>query len=580
MDDAPSRPALPIIDYADLRTTAVAVARALGSTPHDTSHDVADESGVSVEGDEHGVGSDLPLSNSKRPVSSFINVPLPSRPLPPRSTAAAAESKRGMQSNQGALCCTCSSSDGGDVGCDYGSEPRWGEEQQQQQQQKQHQERGEVRLVEAIVGGTGKARLIHYHAWGELEWGSGGAEQGGRRRKGRGDGDESGCGQVRQAGQWPVCEHVRGVRGKRGEKGGEARKGHVGRCGGTGVLSEGSEQAGRKHEPRRDPSQQQHRHQQQQQQPQQQANSSDATDDGVRVRAAGPPEGHAAMDSRGATTTRQGPSRPSIPCCSSLSSHLPLWQQWHYDYGLFTALVAPLYVPAASPSDFHLACPLSSACPASSSDLFPSTAASGVASDFLSSSNGSTSSSSTSSSSSSSTTTSATTNSASVATAACAGLHVWDPLSRSPVRVELPARCVAVQVGEAAQVLSGGRLRAAVHCVVRPGGWGGAAGGETEAGGAGAEAVAGAGKVLSPEHAVTGSGVASGSEGGTAGVEGDVVQSTMHRVLDKAREPFQAQESLPEGSVRIREGRSGEAAPCSARAIHPALVLSMPLHVK
>ncbi|CAI5961933.1 unnamed protein product [Closterium sp. NIES-64] len=404
---------------------------------------------------EHGVGSDLPLSNPKRPVSSFfINVPLPSRPLPPRSTAAAAESKRGMQSGhgagfrprvaqttttrpeqhptatptnntctalpsasqqpsqassqqspspspplssdcppqldhpltsllpsllqppshgmcaiptatspplsllrplmlrlashashaallvallcdaalnhslppcppcasslpcphslvlprarvagkraagsnppsaaasvpgsaalpagQGAVCCACSSSDGGAAGCGFESEPRWGAEQQQHEEEQQ--ERGEVRLVEAMVGGTGKARLIHYHAWGELEWEGGGVEQRGRRRKGRRGGDESGCGQVGQVGLWPV----------------------------------------------------------------------------------------------------QGPSRASIPCSSSLPSHVPLWQQWHYDYGLFTALVAPLYVPAASPSDFHLACPLATASLASSSDLSASTAASRVTSE-------------------------------------------------------------------------------------------------------------------------------------------------------------------------------------------------------
>jgi len=36
------------------------------------------------------------------------------------------------------------------------------------------------------------------------------------------------------------------------------------------------------------------------------------------------------------------------------------------------------------------------------------------------------------------------------------------------VRVRIPAGCVAVQVGEAAEILSGGRLRAALHCVVRP----------------------------------------------------------------------------------------------------------------
>jgi len=38
-----------------------------------------------------------------------------------------------------------------------------------------------------------------------------------------------------------------------------------------------------------------------------------------------------------------------------------------------------------------------------------------------------------------------------------------------PLRVSIPADCVAVQVGEAAQILSGGRLTATAHCVLRAG---------------------------------------------------------------------------------------------------------------
>lgn len=105
------------------------------------------------------------------------------------------------------------------------------------------------------------------------------------------------------------------------------------------------------------------------------------------------------------------------------------WQGWHFDYGLLTALCGPAYYcrREGSDSDAH-------------DDVTDAVARSGAAS------------------------------------AGC-GLVVLRPSPTSddsgcsrpvPVTVHVPADCVAVQVGEAAQILTGGAAAATAHCVVRP----------------------------------------------------------------------------------------------------------------
>ena len=87
-----------------------------------------------------------------------------------------------------------------------------------------------------------------------------------------------------------------------------------------------------------------------------------------------------------------------------LEGEKALWQEWHYDFGLFTTLTSPLYSEECVGLDRR---------------------------------------------------------------ESGGGLHVLDPKMGSVVPMEIPHGCVGVQVGEAAQILSGGKLRAAAHCVRR-----------------------------------------------------------------------------------------------------------------
>ena len=94
----------------------------------------------------------------------------------------------------------------------------------------------------------------------------------------------------------------------------------------------------------------------------------------------------------------------------------PLWQEWHKDYGLFTAISAPSYFTCALP-------------PSQETMMIPALPPlTGV------------------------------------------GLHVMRPGTGEMVHVPLPPGCLGVQVGEAAQILSGGKLAAVPHCVKREGG--------------------------------------------------------------------------------------------------------------
>jgi len=88
------------------------------------------------------------------------------------------------------------------------------------------------------------------------------------------------------------------------------------------------------------------------------------------------------------------------------------WQPWHYDYGLFTALASPAYESVAARGGVRRG--------------------------------------------------------AAPPPCGAAGLVVRAGGARGDVPVHVPPGCVAVQVGEAAQILSGGRLAAAAHAVIAP----------------------------------------------------------------------------------------------------------------
>lgn len=98
----------------------------------------------------------------------------------------------------------------------------------------------------------------------------------------------------------------------------------------------------------------------------------------------------------------------------------PLWQEWHKDYGLFTAISAPSYFTCTLPSGDEGVKTFTS---------LPSPPT-GV------------------------------------------GLHVMRPGTGDMVHIPLSPGSLGVQVGEAAQILSRGRLAAVPHCVKREGGEG------------------------------------------------------------------------------------------------------------
>lgn len=110
--------------------------------------------------------------------------------------------------------------------------------------------------------------------------------------------------------------------------------------------------------------------------------------------------------------TRDVVKLKSFECCGQTrenkdiaESSTGFWQQWHYDYGIFTVLTSPLFLQ----SDEQRPCP-----------------------------NGST------------------------------YLQIFHPEKKSVFSVAASPECFIVQVGESADLLSKGMLRATLHCVSRP----------------------------------------------------------------------------------------------------------------
>lgn len=98
-----------------------------------------------------------------------------------------------------------------------------------------------------------------------------------------------------------------------------------------------------------------------------------------------------------------------------------LWQQWHYDYGIFTLLTVPMFLLSSSQE-----------APAAANNDSP------VSSKHEFLPNGHT------------------------------YLHIFDPKKNQIFMVKAPSESLILQVGEAADILSKGKLRATLHCVCRP----------------------------------------------------------------------------------------------------------------
>lgn len=98
-----------------------------------------------------------------------------------------------------------------------------------------------------------------------------------------------------------------------------------------------------------------------------------------------------------------------------------LWQQWHYDYGVFTVLTDPLFIlPSCLPENtgkdqFALTC--DQECPSPSGHVY---------------------------------------------------LQIFDPNKNKVQMVQSSPESFIIQVGESADILSKGKLRSTLHCVCRP----------------------------------------------------------------------------------------------------------------
>lgn len=105
----------------------------------------------------------------------------------------------------------------------------------------------------------------------------------------------------------------------------------------------------------------------------------------------------------------------------SFGIHSNLWQQWHYDYGIFTVLTAPLFLMQSSSLTARKEEPFSASC----------------CEEFLS-------------------------------PLGHTSLQIYDPNKNKLFMVKAPPESFIIQVGEAADIISKGRLRSTLHSVYRP----------------------------------------------------------------------------------------------------------------
>lgn len=101
--------------------------------------------------------------------------------------------------------------------------------------------------------------------------------------------------------------------------------------------------------------------------------------------------------------------------------HSNLWQQWHYDYGIFTVLTAPFFIMPSCSLTTNTGDPFSASC----HEECPSPT-------------GHTS------------------------------LQIYDPNKNKVLMVKVPPESFIIQVGESADIISKGNLRSTLHSVYRP----------------------------------------------------------------------------------------------------------------
>lgn len=127
------------------------------------------------------------------------------------------------------------------------------------------------------------------------------------------------------------------------------------------------------------------------------------------------------LNERSKTSSKRGAKsmKPLLGSeCKSIANDANLWQQWHYDYGIFTVLTAPLF--------------LTPSC------LETSSAEGSLCWEQCPSPTGHT----------------------------C--LQIYDPNKKRVFRVRAPPESFIIQVGESADIISKGKLRSTLHSVYRP----------------------------------------------------------------------------------------------------------------
>ncbi|MED6144146.1 hypothetical protein PIB30_012798 [Stylosanthes scabra] len=120
----------------------------------------------------------------------------------------------------------------------------------------------------------------------------------------------------------------------------------------------------------------------------------------------------------------QGSSESNSIACddnNSVGIHSNLWQQWHYDYGIFTVLTAPFYLLPSYSYTLKTEDVFADSC----CDEFPSPTGHSC-------------------------------------------LQIYDPNKKRVFMVKAPADSFIIQVGESADIISKGKLRATLHAVHRP----------------------------------------------------------------------------------------------------------------
>lgn len=106
---------------------------------------------------------------------------------------------------------------------------------------------------------------------------------------------------------------------------------------------------------------------------------------------------------------------------NSSGIHSDLWQQWHYDYGIFTVLTAPLFLMPSCSLTTETEDPFSASCYEECPSPIGHTS-----------------------------------------------LQIYDPNKNKVLIVKVPPESFIIQVGESADIISKGKLRSTLHSVYRP----------------------------------------------------------------------------------------------------------------